>query len=616
MAGFSVLFTQQSSKIRHIKNQSTTEHEEFSMKKRPELYIFILFIFPIITYLLLQISICGYIGMRPLRELTNIGLFLFPVLFLFLVSKRPYVPLAMMSVFWGIFALANIYMLRFRERILFPADLCAAGSFADVIKSYDFTPDDTAKMTLVLFSFITAGTFWYFMNSKEAGRTIRQKLPTKAAVLPAALFLLNIAALLFLPDHVFCQNKFNSQIEASDNGVAADFIRNIKVMSPAAPDGYDESSAAAILPAPESPARKPNIIVVMCEAFSDPAVLGDVKANKDYIPNFRRITSDLPDTVSGEMYVSVFGGGTAITEFEFLTGMSDMFYPVNSYQYIQFVRAGKDYSYTLPSYLSSLGYTTEAIHPGDATTYNRDKVYQLFGFEQTFFKDDFTDPELVRSYISDREVFSRIIERYEKRDRDKPYCVFCVTIQNHADYSDDSAFDKYLEQEGLTAMFEGGPLEQSEIFTEYGNKGLDTYLGLEYITDAALKYLIEYFDQQEEDTVILFFGDHQPSEVLDGIAGSNVKETDKLRVPFLLHANFDIEEQHGVVTSPIYLQDILADAAGTGRCGLQAYLHDLRQDIPVLTGIGVIDKNGDLTETPDRINEYRNLWYYLYSRRK
>ena len=73
--------------------------------------------------------------------------------------------------------------------------------------------------------------------------------------------------------------------------------------------------------------RRPNMIVIMDEAFSDLAVLGEVKSSEDYMPFIHSLQRGADNTVTGNLNVSVLGGNTANTEFEFLTGHTMAFLP-------------------------------------------------------------------------------------------------------------------------------------------------------------------------------------------------------------------------------------------------------------------------------------------------
>ena len=157
--------------------------------------------------------------------------------------------------------------------------------------------------------------------------------------------------------------------------------------------------------------QMPNIIVIMDEAFSDLAYLGEFGTSEDYMPFFHSMMEEYP---SGRLMVSVKGGNTANTEYEFLSGDTMAFLPAGSVVYQQYI---KDEVPTLASYLRDLGYSTTAIHPYLASGWDRDTVYPLMGFEEFLDIDTFSDPLYIRNYISDESAFDKVIEVFEIRKK-------------------------------------------------------------------------------------------------------------------------------------------------------------------------------------------------------
>lgn len=80
-----------------------------------------------------------------------------------------------------------------------------------------------------------------------------------------------------------------------------------------------------------------NVIVVMNESFSDLSVLGDFNTSDDVLENFYNESGNIK---RGYVYVSVYGGGTANSEFEFLTGNSVVSIPSGAVAYQMYVNKG------------------------------------------------------------------------------------------------------------------------------------------------------------------------------------------------------------------------------------------------------------------------------------
>src|SRR5690606_16308179 len=133
---------------------------------------------------------------------------------------------------------------------------------------------------------------------------------------------------------------YNQQWNYDHNGFVMAFTRNIKWMQVEPPSDYGEQQVARIIekyneePYPLSN-RKPHIIMVMSEAFWDPTEMENVEFNQDPLPNFHALQEKY---TSGNLLVPVFGGSTANTEFESLTGYSVNFLPAGSIPYFFYVK--------------------------------------------------------------------------------------------------------------------------------------------------------------------------------------------------------------------------------------------------------------------------------------
>ena len=301
------------------------------------------------------------------------------------------------------------------------------------------------------------------------------------------------------------------------------------------------------------------------------------------MPFFKQLQQE---AVGGEVYVSVKGGNTANTEFEFLTGNSMAFLPTGSIPYQQYIKSETP---SLASYLKSLGYTTTAIHPYNRSGWDRDTVYEYFGFDQFLDKDSFTDPYRLRGYISDKSAFDKIIEQYEVGKNQRSQFIFEVTMQNHGGYSKETPdFNIYLtlpEVESKTT---------SVVATE-------KYLTLINQTDRALQELVEYFEQQSEPTIIVMFGDHQPSDYITntiqricGVTGDDTLTSleQGYRVPFLMWSNYGLEHQYYDGISVNYLSSILMQNANIAKTGYQEFLSNLMQSFPIINANVYQDADG------------------------
>ena len=313
--------------------------------------------------------------------------------------------------------------------------------------------------------------------------------------------------------------------------------------------------------------KRPVIIAIMNESFADFSVVGDVPVNGELLSFFNSIKEN---TIKGWTQVPVFGAGTANTEWEFLTGHSMHFLPAGSTPYSN---NGLTDSYaSIVSNLKNIGYHCVAMHPYYEYSYTRNTVYPRMGFDDILFLQDFPQEKLLREYVSDQEMYEEIIHQYETYTDDAPLFIFGVTMQNHGGYEYEG--DNYTKTVELQNMSQEYPKAEQ-------------YLSLLKESDAALKYLIQYFQDVEEDVVIAFFGDHLPAieeEFYKEIAGAKTSEQLQLdlhKVPFFVWANYDIEEQHVENTSVNYLTNYIYDVAQIPKPGYNRFLEELQKSIPV-----------------------------------
>ena len=89
----------------------------------------------------------------------------------------------------------------------------------------------------------------------------------------------------------------------------------------------------------------------------------------------------------------------------------------------------------------------------------------------------------------------------------------------------------------------------------------------------------------------------------------------KAKVPFVIWANYDIEEAEMGEMSINYLGPLVMKTAGLPMSDYFNYLNGLREDVPVISAAGFVDKSGRLFTNPDdseyadRIKEYEYLQY-------
>lgn len=358
------------------------------------------------------------------------------------------------------------------------------------------------------------------------------------------------------------------------NTFPLNFCRLVYGASAEEPEGYspeviralEDTYAARSSPQAE---HRPVIIAIMNESFADLSVIGDLPVGEDLLPFFHSIGEN---AVKGWTQVPVFGAGTANTEWEFLTGHSMHFLPTGSTPYTN--NALTDSYFSIVRSLKQIGYYCIALHPYYEYMYTRNSVYPRMGFDEMRFLPDFPQKNLLREYVSDQEMYEEVVRQYEAHTEDSPLFIFGITMKNHGGYEYEG--DDYEKTVSLQNMSRDYPKAEQ-------------YFSILKESDDALAYLISYFQAVDEDVVIAFFGDHQPSiepEFYEEIAGEKTAQQlwlDKHTVPFFVWANYDIEEQTVKTTSVNYLTNYIYDAAGIPKPGYHLFLEQLQKQIPALS---------------------------------
>lgn len=574
------------------KRKAYVEEEELDIATSRMLTILRVLIFIIVPILLFYLMEAfehnAFEEVRSLAQLYNIFLFELIAWLLFFITGSGTLALRIETVVAFVYGLVNHYVMAFRSTPLVPWDVFSVKTAASVAGNYDFTP--TEELLKVCVAFVIVFLMLYFVKLKFPYGVFLRIIP----VICISIILSGFVNLLwddeFQTDSYLYPFLFTPAHMTKVNGMAVTFAMDMEYIFVEKPEGYSVKKAEEILESYRteedvpSDTELPNIIVIMNEAFSDLSVLGDFETNQDYMPYIHSLQQGHENTVTGNLTVSVCGGNTANTEFEFLTGHTMDYFPVGSIPYQQYI-SGEIPS--VASQLKELGYGTYGMHPYNSTGWNRNKVYPWLGFDEVYFVKDFTGRRYLRDYVSDKSAYEKIIEVYENKEEGTPAFIFEVTMQNHGGYTD--------EYEHFTSDLNAEDLNSAQ---------LDQYLSLMKVSDREFKNLVEYFRTEREKTILVFFGDHQPSDAVvrpilrwNGVNTTNMTvEQASLRylVPYVIWANYDIEEETEADTDISFLMTKVLERADMPTTAYQNFLLEL-------------EKNPKSTEL---LRQYEILQYY------
>lgn len=266
-------------------------------------------------------------------------------------------------------------------------------------------------------------------------------------------------------------------------------------------------------------AERPDVVIYMAEAFWDVTKLG-VRFSRDPIPNFRALAAAHPRF---SMTSPQRGGGTANVEFEMLTGISHAVLPLSSVPYQHYVYRPLR---ALPALFREQGYRTLALHNFRREYYSRDKVYPLFGFERFIALDEIEPVDLEGrrpsggfvnnrgiahldgrevlvdgAYPSDDPLVRRILDELDAPG-DAPRFLFAIGMVGHGPF----LYRRWPQPDVTVASAEGrAPLD------EKAEHDIENMANAAFRADRGLGYLVAALQKRARPTILVFFGDHQPS---------------------------------------------------------------------------------------------------------
>lgn len=338
---------------------------------------------------------------------------------------------------------------------------------------------------------------------------------------------------------------------------------------------------------------QPNIIVIMSEAFYDlDRLKGMVTYSEDPMKAYRAVCKE---GLAGNLYVNVYGGGTHFTEFEFLTGWNTRGMNTGSVPYKEYFAKNQP---SFARYLKDQGYTTLAIHPYDGKFWNRYVAYPRLGFERFIDRSRMTYQDMC-GYISDESLTKEIILQYESKQEGKPMFCFAVSIANHIAILNGEEKENAPNDITVTYADELG----------YGpnkKRWVQEYVSGIAKSGKALRELTDYLKQQNEPTIVVFFGDHAPSYALDQLK-SGEKDM-AYSTPYVIWGNYDWQNTgEGENVSASYLSTYLIQLLGMPLADQNYYNIAMRKEYPVDTRYMI--QNEDGTSYSDFSKEQQKVYY-------
>ena len=553
----------------------------------------------LVQYLLLDAEL--FAKLSDTKWELNRGCVLVVYLLILCFTNRVGLSAILSHVFFMVLAFVNYYVYLFRENEFIFADIRSIGTGLSVAGNYELELSPRGWQVLVVsFLFIVVASLFRIKFEKA----IILRMVSGLAAIYLCVTISGVTTGI--------NTETWEQKGSYRNGYVLNFVLSARDSFVSEPESYDIEDVVELEktyskneknPLGDTLTKEPTFIVVMSESFAVLSVIGELETNQPLTPF---MDSLYENTTKGYALSSLFGAKTPNSEWEFMTGGSMAFLPVGSVVYQQYL---SDTPSSMVSTLKEEGYTCVAMHPYFETGWSRNLIYPKLGFDESYFIEHFNQSELVRKYISDEEMYSKIIDRYENRKVNENLFIMSISMQNHGGYA-----TKYEN-------FEQNYYKIGRSYTD-----ANQYFSLIRESDDALRDFVNYFASVDEPVEIVFFGDHQPSlnsnfyKLLNGkgLSGLTLKELEALyTVPFFIWTNYDTPEETLEITSLNFLSTMALQRAGIDLPPYNQFMADLMEVVPAINARGYYSLEKDrylhvedaLGEELEWIRKYENLQY-------
>ena len=513
-------------------------------------------------------------------------------------------------------AFANRTKSTLRQDPLVPSDLSVITEVKSILQNYDKIYMILAIAAVLITLAIIALAFLFFKKSDKL--TVKKRILGAGGCIACFVIMFSTA---YSNTELYNSYAVDGNIYFKVNqyiskGFLYSFIYDINNLKVEKPSSYNPEAFNAIDDTAESTElndiSKPNIVMIMSEAFSDISNSESINFDEYGDPlEFYNQFINRDHVISGHIVVPNFGGGTSDTEFDVLTGCSTKYIDSSQVSY-NFIRKPME---AMPRLLKNIGYDTLAIHPGYGWFYNRTNVYKNMGFDDFIYLEEDFDPSTQNKggYISDEVTTQSIIDNFENhvKNNDDPLFEFCVTIQNHGPYE-----EKY---ENLKTNFSTDIQltdDEKAIYSGYF-QGIDD-------AEAQIETVVIYFESIDEPVVLVFFGDHLPG-FSNGMSyfsqfrpdidlnGNQWQQMKAYETPFFIWANDvalkttnfsenakNIKMPVNDIISSFYLGTTVMELLDMGNISpLFGFVNELRGSLPVASSNVYMYPDGTLSDTID-----------------
>lgn len=485
------------------------------------------------------LSACSFVGSHTGAFLYNAFIVFVSLCLVYLFRRRAFMRI-IISGFWIILGIINGCILSNRVTPFGFTDLkCINDLFAMNNTNY-FTAEEATLVVIGLGIFFLLCVVLFIKGPRYQGKI--HKIIVFSSVLSVMFIGLPVTTSAAQNANVVASYFSNIAQGYENYGFIYGFSSSVVDRGMSEPDDYSEEHIAEITDKVNSDKENtsvamdeaPNIICVLLESFCDPDEIKFLNYNEDPIPTFHYLEDNY---TSGYLTVPVVGAGTANSEFEILTGMSMQYFGTGEYPYKTILK--KTDCESIAADLASIGYGTHAVHNNGGNFYSRVNAFSMMGFHS------FTSKELMNiqaytpngSWATDDILVDETIKTLDATEN-QPDFTYTITVGTHGDYPKEPVI--------MNPKYIASGVEDEEASNQW-----TYYINQLNEVDTFMADLINKVNARDENTVIVFFGDHLPTM---GLEDSDMLSGDIYKTKYVTWNNMGLEKKD----ADLYAYQLLA----------------------------------------------------------
>ncbi|WP_207647318.1 LTA synthase family protein [Parasporobacterium paucivorans] len=446
-------------------------------------------------------------------------------------SRRRIFWLSLVSFAWLMLGFANFILLSNRVTPFNATDILLMKPAIAVIQKYYSSLAIAGVVAFFVVVLLFIVSLWF----KAPKLRYKIKYIRNACITAVVVFMTLGTVNLGINTGVLAKNFDNLANAYKSYGFAYCFANSVFNMGVSKPENYSPEKISEIIQNEVTqseteadtnvPIKTPNIIYVQLESFFDINRISSLVLSENPIPNFTKLKEECS---SGFFNVPVIGAGTANTEFEVLTGMNlDDFGP-GEYPYKTVLQSTTCESVAYN--LKANGWSTHAIHNNDGTFYQRHTVFSQLGFDtftpiEYMHVTDFTP----KNWATDKILTGEILKCLDSSPG-QDY-VFTVSVEGHGSYPN----DQLPENSAVSVLSCSDPGKLNA--TQY-------YVNLLHSMDQTIGEMVSAVSSRDEDTILVFYGDHLPSL---GYSDSDLSSGTSMQTDYIIWNNMGMNFDFGDV---------------------------------------------------------------------